>query len=89
MTLIEPQDLEAGQIVMITATVSISQGFVGKLFKVLSVDFPYGVVLWIESSIQGRYTVDLREYTFAIPSKDYIEAAAPSEVWADVIDTEK
>lgn len=89
MTPIRPDELRVNQIVMVTATTSIAQGLVGKLFKVLSVDFPYGVLLWLESVAQTRHTEDLRQFTFAIPSKEYVDAALPDDAWPDVIGTQE
>ncbi len=83
---IEPVELKPLQIVIIDSTVTASQGFVGKLFKVLAVDYPYGVLQWLESTFKTKHTVDLRQYTFVIPSKDYVEAVFPEEVWADTIE---
>jgi hypothetical protein len=84
---VQPQDLQVGQIVMIIATTGLAQGFVGKLFKVLAVDYPYGVLLWLESKVmQSRHTEDLRQFTFIIPSKEYIEAAIPDDVWPEIVD---
>ena len=83
---IEADQLVTGQIVMVTNTTTASQGFVGKLFKVLAVDWPHGVLLWLESTVfQSRHTVDLRQFEFAIPTKDYVDAVLPEDAWPDVI----
>lgn len=86
MTPTSPEELKVNDVVIITATTSIAQGFVGKMFKVLAVDYPYGVLLWLESVLQTRHTEDLRQFAFAKPSKEYVDAALPTEAWPDEIE---
>lgn len=81
---IQPEELSEGQIVMITSTTGKSIGLVGHLFRVLSVDYPYAVLLWLEG-IQTRHVEELSQFTFAVPSESYVEAAAPREEWPDVV----
>jgi hypothetical protein len=80
-TPVAAKDLKPGQVVMITVARNAAQGFVGKMFKVLATDWPYGCLLWLESAQKSKYTEDFRNYDFAIPSEEYIQSAVPDESW--------
>lgn len=86
MNTIESTDIQPRAIVRITEIVSgNARGLVSHCFKVLAVDYPYAVVQMISPAGDSRHSIDLREFTFAIPSEDFIAALASDEVWPDEI----
>jgi hypothetical protein len=86
MNIIEARDIQPRMFVRIIEVVSGNAlGFAGCCFKVLAVDYPYAAVEMIGYIVNSKYSIDLREFRFAVPSDEYVAAIAPDEVWPEVV----
>lgn len=84
MTPIKAEDLIVGEVYMIVATPTGAAGFVGHLVRLLAVE--YGVILLLTRPGDLKYVELLKSYTFAVPSREFLEAAVPNETWPDEIE---
>jgi hypothetical protein len=79
MKQIKSDEIGKGQIVMVLNTTTNARGMIGTLFRVLAVDEPYCVLLWLSSCFQSRHVVRLDDFTFALPAAELIAEALPDE----------
>lgn len=85
---VKREDLTPGKVYMIVATTGNCLGLPGRLMKVLAVDGEYCVMAFTDG-IAASFTPSiyrLDEFTFALPSREFIQAALPDECWEETLD---